>query len=641
MLLFFVLLLSFLLYRIGFIQFVKGDSYRKMAYSNQTSQRGINPKRGSIYDRNGQGLAISAPVDSVSVNPIGLRKEFKDDEAKLQELADFLASKTEMSASDIMAIFKEDNTFESIKRKIDPKIGGDIRSYVRGKGIANLYVDEDSKRFYPKGSLASHVLGFTGIDDQGLSGIELTYDNTLKGTPGKIMNEVDVLGRPITYDPERQVDAVDGYDVTLTIDATIQYMVEEALKRAIEEDEVKMGAAAIVMDPNSGEILALASYPDFDPNRPDAKPPTVDEADWKGFKDSKDTQTLYQTVFRNKAIMDTYEPGSTFKAITAAAALEEGVVKPSSQYVDKPLEMSGWTINCWQKWGHGPEDFAHSVYNSCNPVFAQVALSLGANRFYQYARMFGFMSRTGIELAGEPTNEEYLNLWHKNPQDIDIAVAGFGQRFQVSPIQVATAYCAIANGGSLIKPTLVKQISDSNGNIIKKNEPEVERKVISKATSDELRSILEGVVSEGTGKNAYINGFRIAGKTGTSETLQTKTEGRYVVSFAAMAPANKPKIVVLVILDDPQVEKRLRSGGVLAAPIAGKLSEEILEYMQVERQYDAPGKGQAPREVITPDVSGLTVKEAGERLKAFGLTYTLEGVDKDETTTVYSQNPKA
>ncbi|HOK42510.1 MAG TPA: penicillin-binding transpeptidase domain-containing protein [Thermoclostridium caenicola] len=640
MLLVFTLSLFFMLYRVGFIQFVKGEEYQKKAYSTQTQKRMINPKRGTIYDRNGKGLAISASVDTVSVNPNGLRSEVKEPE-KLQQLAQKLGEMLEMDAGDILEIFYKNSRFEYIKRKIDRDLGARVRNYVIGElGLQSIYIDEDSKRYYPNGSLAAHVLGFTGVDDQGLAGIELKLDATLRGMPGKIMNEVDVLGRPISFSKERYVEAVDGYDVFLTIDETIQYFTEKALEQAALNYNLKRGAAAIVMNPNTGEILAMASYPDFDPNDPDAKPDFVDDPDWKGFSSIENTNLLWSTVFRNKVVNDTYEPGSTFKAITAAAALEEGIVRPETTVVCKPYSLAGHTINCWHAGGHGQQDFAHAVYNSCNPVFVQEALAVGIDKFYSYVRMFGFQKRTGLELAGEPTDEEYRNLWHKNPTEIDLAVAGFGQRFQISPIQLATAYCAIANGGNLMKPMLVKQISDSNGNIIQKFEPQVIRKVISEETSRTVRTILEGVVSEGTGKNAYVSGYRIAGKTGTSETLQTESEGRYVVSFAAIAPADKPEIVVLVVLDHPQVEMHLRSGGILAAPVAGKLCEDILEYLQVERQYSEEDMKKMTEEVYVPSVVGLTVKEAVEKLKAYNLNYLVEG-SQDENAVVTAQTPRA
>jgi len=634
-------LLLFMLYRVGYIQFVKGEEYQKLAYLAQTQKRQINPKRGTIYDRNGKGLAISASVDTVSVNPIGLRDEVKSDENKLREIANNLAQYLDMDAETIMKKFNMNSRYEYIKRKIDRDVGTKVRNYLSNAKIQSIYVDEDSKRYYPNGKLASHILGFTGVDDQGLSGIEYVLDSTLKGVPGKIMNEVDVLGRQISFSNERYVDAIDGYDVYLTIDETIQHYAEKALDQAMLDYNLKRGGTIIVMNPNTGEILAMASKPDFDPNDPDAMPDYYEDTDWGGFSDPEDSQYLWQTVFRNKAVMDTYEPGSVFKAITAAAALEEGIVSLSTPAVCRPISLAGHTIDCWKKGGHGSEDFLHAVYNSCNPVFVNVALQVGIDKFYKYFKIFGFQERTGLELQGEPSSEEYRKNQHANPQEIDLAVTSFGQRFQISPIQMITAYAAIANGGNLMKPTIIKQISDNEGNIIKKFEPQVVRKVISEETSETLRGILEGVVAEGTGKNAYVSGYRVAGKTGTSETLTTDSDGRYIVSFSAIAPANKPQICVLVVLDFPQVEMSRRTGGNLAAPVAGRLVEEILEYMQVERVYTEKDKKDMTQEVYVPNVTGLTIKEAEEKLKAFGLKYTVEGNASDENAIVRSQTPKA
>lgn len=632
--------LVFLLYRVGFIQFVKGEEYRQMAYLNQTQKRQINPKRGTIYDRNGKGLAISASVDTVSVNPKALRDEVDGDETKLRTIANDLAAFLDMDSDTIMEKFNKNSRYEFIKRKIDREIGNQVRAYVMDKKIMNIYIDEDSKRFYPNGKLASHVLGFTGIDDQGLNGIELVLDNTLKGIPGKIMNEVDVLGRQISYSQERYIDAIDGYNVYLTIDETIQHFAEKALDQAILDYNLKNGGMVIVMNPKTGEILAMASKPDFDPNDPDGMPDFVNDPDWGGFSDPEDSKLLWQTVFRNKAVMDTYEPGSVFKAITAAAALEEGVITPVTPVYCKPISLAGHTINCWRRGGHGAEDFTHAVYNSCNPVFVNTALNLGIEKFYEYVRMFGLQERTGIELQGEPSNEELKNLWHSDPKEIDLAVTSFGQRFQITPVQLITAYSAIANGGDLMKPTIIKQITDQDGNIIKKFTPQVVRKVISEETARTVRSILEGVVSEGTGRNAYISGYRIAGKTGTSETLTTETEGRYVVSFMGLAPADDPQICVLVTLDHPQVAMNLRTGGVLAAPVAGKLIEEILKYMQVEKEYTEKDQREMTQEVYVPNVIGLTLKEAQDKLNAFGFQYVIEGKNTDENAIVYNQTPK-
>jgi len=641
MLLVFTFALLFLIYRIGFIQFVKGTEYQEKAYLNQTQKRQINPKRGTIFDRNGKALAISASVDTVGVNPKELMEEVDGNQEKLLQIATDLGTILDMDPGVILNKFNMNSRYEFIKRKVDKETGSLVRQYVVNASLKSIYIDEDSKRYYPKGSLASHVLGFTGSDDQGLNGIEYVLETTLKGVPGKILNEVDVLGRQVSFSKERYIDAIDGYDVFLTIDETVQYLTEKALDQAILDYNVKNGAAAIVMDPNTGEILAMASKPDFDCNDPGALPRGIIDENWGGLNDPEDSKYLWSVIFRNKAVMDTYEPGSVFKAVTACAAIEENVVSINTPEFCKPITVAGHTINCWKKGGHGSEDFLHAVYNSCNPVFVKTALDLGVQKFYEYFTMFGFREKTGIELLGEPSADELKAVQHQDPKEIDLAVSSFGQRFQITPIQMITAYAAIANGGNLLKPTIIKQISDNDGNIIKKFEPQVVRKVISEETARTVCSILEGVVTEGTGRNAYVAGYRIGGKTGTSQTLTTETEGRYIVSFMAVAPADKPRVCVLVVLDHPQNDMSQRSGGIVAAPVAGKLTEEILEYLQVEREYTETDKIRMTQEVYVPDVTGLTLAQAGEKLKAFGLKYVTEGSQTDPGAIIYNQTPKA
>lgn len=630
-------LLVALVGRLGYYQIVKGEEFSKLAYQNQTRSRIINPKRGTIYDRNGKELAISASVETISVNAQDFKDKMKDTPEKVDQIAADLAEILDMDPAVVKERLMSNTNWAFIKRKVEKEIGTKVREYLLANNINNIHVDEDSKRYFPNGRLASHVLGFTGDDEQGLNGIEKVFDQDLSGEPGMVMSEYDAVGRQVKYSPETYVEPIDGYDLYLTIDETIQYFTEKALEQAMLDDNLKRGAAAIVMDPNTGEILAMASKPDYDPNDPYAKPDILgEEVEWKGKSSQEDVNLLFQTVFRNKALMDTYEPGSTFKAITASAALEEGVVTPDTQFVCTTIQMAGFKINCWKAGGHGAETFRQGMYQSCNPVLVKTGLLLGIDKFYQYVRNFGFMEKTGITLNGEPGADQYQ--WWDKPAEIDIAVASFGQRFTISPLQLVTAYCAIANGGNLLKPTLVKQISDSEGNVIQKNEPQVVRKVISQQTSDTLRDILEGVVSEGTGKNAYVSGYRIAGKTGTSETKETDTEGRYIASFALFAPADDPVIALLVVLDHPQVNPH--TGGMLAAPVAGKLAEEILDYLQVEREYTEMDQKMMLKEMYVPEVRNLTLKDGIQKLKAYELNYIIEGEEKSDEAIIMEQTPK-
>ncbi|MDP4179782.1 MAG: penicillin-binding transpeptidase domain-containing protein [Bacillota bacterium] len=628
MLLFFLTIITALLIRLGWIQIVNGEWYQQQAFEQQNSGIEISAGRGTIFDRNGKELAVSANVETVSINPQEVRRSKKDKEVIAQKLSDILSLKKE----DIIKKLDRKSRYERIVRKIDKEVGDKVRKWIKDEQLSGIYVVEDTKRFYPNRNLAAHVIGFTGSDNQGLDGIEATMDKYLKGKPGKILSEVDAGGREISSNEQKHVEPQKGNNVVLTIDETIQYMAEKAMEKAIKDNKVLRGAAAIVMDPKNGDILALTSKPDFDLNAPFAAPSGVDPSAWKG-NTKEDIDKLSKTVWRDKAVVDTYEPGSTFKAITSAAGLEEGVITPTSPVTDFTVKVGGWNINCWKPNAHGNETFTEGVYNSCNPVFVRLSQTLGIDRFYNYVRKFGFYDKTMIDLPGEAKS-----VIHKKPTEVDMAAASFGQRFQISPIQLITAYGAIANGGTLYKPRLVKELTDDNGNIIKTFEPEKVRTVISKQTSDTLRTILEGVVSEGTGGNAYIKGYRVAGKTGTSETLQTKKEGRYIASFMSFAPADNPAICALVILDHPDVYPH--TGGMIAAPVAGKLVEDVLNYLEIQRKYTEKDKDALQVDTVVPDVTNKSIEDAKKLLNEKGLTYEIVNKGNTNATVVMEQMPK-
>ncbi|HEX9063222.1 MAG TPA: penicillin-binding transpeptidase domain-containing protein, partial [Clostridia bacterium] len=426
-------LVSALLIRVAWLQIINGDFYQQKAFMNQTRGRTISPKRGTIYDRNGKELAISASVETVSVNPSELSKSKVGVDTISQKLSEILS----MDKDKIYKKITAKSRYEILKKKVEKDIGNQVRAWAKEKKIDGIYIDEDSKRYYPNGNLAAHILGFTGAENQGLDGVEATMEQYLKGVPGKILSEVDASGRSMPFNEEKRVDAQDGKNVVLTIDEAIQSFAEKALEKAIDDNKILNGATAIVMDPRTGEILALASKPDFDPNNPSAPPPGVDPATWKGTT-PEDIKTLQKTVWRNKAVMDTYEPGSTFKAITSAAGLEENAIRPDSPVNDFTVKVGGFNINCWKPNGHGNETFTQGVYNSCNPVFVRIAQDIGIDTFYKYVRAFGFMEKTGIQLPGEA-----MSQFHKKPSEVDMSVASFGQRFQITPIQLITAYTAI------------------------------------------------------------------------------------------------------------------------------------------------------------------------------------------------------
>ncbi len=622
--------------RVAYWQIVEGARLRKEAFIQHNSGRIISSRRGTIYDRNGKELAISATVDTVWVNPTDIPYS----EPEPEEIAESLSHILNMDEQDILDKITRRTSYDTLKKKIDRETGDQVRKWVLDNDVHGIYVDEDNKRYYPKGSLASHVIGFTGVDNEGLEGLEFVLEKYLKGVPGRIVGEVDAGGHEMPFRTEKRIAPREGFNAVLTIDETIQYFAEKALEVAIFENRIKRGATAIVMDPRNGDILALASKPDFDLNNPFAPPPEmwapegIDLENWEG-RTNDEINVLRETLWRNRVLSDTYEPGSTFKAITTSAGLEEGVVTPDTMTSDYPVEIAGWKLKCWRYYRpHGEETFREGVYNSCNPVFVKVAQSLGIERFYQYVRAFGFYDKTGIILP------EAGSIFHKQPKELDMAVASFGQGFQITPMQLITAYCAIANGGTLLRPRIVKELTDSEGNIVKKFEKDEIRNVLSRQTSETVLDILEGVVTEGTGRNAYVKGYRVAGKTGTSETLP-RNSGRYIASFCAIAPADNPRICVLVTLDEPTGFSHM--GGVVAAPVAGSIVEDILNYLGIERRYTGRDMEMMRTPVYVPEVRGMTVDEAGKDLREGGLEYKVESAGNNDNTgkaVVMEQTPR-
>jgi len=610
-LLIFVFIVISLNIRVGWIQIVDGTELQKKAYLQQNQGHELIPKRGAILDRNGVELAVSASVEKISVNPQSIKLSKVD----INFLAEKLSTMLEIDKDEILKKITRVSKYEIIKRGIEKSVGDAIRNFVKTSEIEGVFIEQDTKRYYPYSNLAAHIIGHTGVDNQGLAGIEVMFEQELKGYPGKVLSETDAGGRALPFQEEKFITPVNGRNVVLTIDESIQYIVEKILEKAMEDNKVANGATAIVMDPKTGDILALVSKPDYNLNLPWAPPPGVNIKTWTGTTDA-DVKILQETVWRNKAVSDTYEPGSTFKAITTAAGLEEGAIKPNTIVNDSPAIVLGNQLNCWIIGNlHGVENFTEAVYNSCNPVFVRVAQSIGIDKFYRYVKAFGFYDKTGITLPGEASG-----TFHAKPTELDMAVLSFGQRSQVTPISLITAYSAIANGGKLMKPRLVKELTDSDGNVVKRYESEVVRSVISKSTAETLLNILEGVVTFGTGRNAYVKGYRVAGKTGTSET----TDGsRYIASFSAIAPADRPQICVLVALDNPLGDSHM--GGVIAAPVVGKMIDEILSYLQVEKKYTEMDKEMLVQEINVPDLRGTSITEAKKLLESKSLNYEIIG----------------
>lgn len=627
----FVFVIGALVVRTGWLQVVDGAQLKKEATQQQTRDKIINSKRGAILDRNGKELAVSASVEMVTVAPNEI-KEAKSAELVSEKLADILS----MSYEDIYKKVTKNSAYEIVKRKVEKQQTDQIRELMAAKetkaAFAGVSLEEDTKRYYPFGNFASHVIGFTGTDNQGLYGLEKAYDEQLRGTAGRVISAKNAIGVEMPFKYEEKYDSQDGRNVVLTLDETIQHFAEKHLEQAVVENKPTMGASVIVADPNTGEILAMATKPDFDLNEPF----TITDTDvlsqiesLPAEEQSKARSDALDKIWRNKAVSDTYEPGSVFKILTAAMGLEEGVVTPTDNFnCSGGVKVGGRTIHCWRTIGHGAETFKDGFKNSCNPVFMAVGERVGADRFFQYFKNFGLDAKTGFDIVGESES-----VFHKreNFHEVELATSSFGQSFQVTPLQMVAAVSAVVNGGMLYRPHIVKELQDSEGNVVESVDTTPVRQVVSEETSATMREFLEYVVSDGTGKNAYIKGFRVGGKTGTSEK-QPRDQGKYVASFLGIAPANDPKVLVLVTIDEPTGD--LHQGSQIAAPVVRDIIEDTLRYMGVEQQFSA--EELATMQATVPEVRGLGVTEAKAQLtnEGFGVKVVGNG------DTVLEQLPK-
>ena len=649
----FALFLVFLIYVISHLfywQVIKGNQLKDAAERQQTNQTAINARRGTIYDRNQNVLAESATVNTVVCNPQQIEKDCKDEsgsirKSDLRHIASSLAEILDLDEDDIYDKITKDNKFQYIKKRITVEEADAIKKLKdssvdkqTAKLFSGVYFEEDSKRYYQY-NIAPHIIGFTGYDNDGMQGIEKTFNSYLSGRAGTVISAKNAGGTTAEKQYEADTDAQKGDDIVLTIDENIQAILEKYLEQACAEDQLKEGACGIIMDPKTGEILAMATKPDFDLNDPTALLQYekfaigMEETIAKTESENEDERNeavakIRNKMWRNKAISDTYEPGSTFKILTAAIALEEGVADLNSQfYCGGSKKVADRTIKCHKVAGHGAEDFARGVINSCNVVFMELGLRIGSEKFQEYFKAFGLTKKTGIELIGESGSVYYKNRM----SETDIATSSFGQGFSITPIQLITAVSAVINGGNLMKPQIVKEIRNAGG-IVKSFYPQLVNKVISEQTSATMRNILERVVADpyGTGKNAYIKGYRIGGKTGTSE--KGRNNGKRIASFIGFAPADDPQIVCLVMLDEPQVANKY--GGTIAAPLVGAVIEETLEYMGIDRKY-TEAEAQSVS-VSVPDVREQSVSTAKEMIAAKNLNIKVSG----NGDTVLDQLPK-
>ncbi len=608
--------------RLFYFQVLKADEYRLKAEAQQLSDTVISADRGVIYDANMNVLAESAAAWLVYINP----SEIKDDTQ-----ANLIANGLSEIFGDVKPetilnkISNRKYSYVKVKDKIAYNIKSKVSAFIKENELHTVIgIDPDTKRYYPFGNFASTVIGMTNSDNNGRAGIELKYNDTLTGTPGRIITARDANSGLMQSNYETKYDAEQGTSLVLTIDKSIQYYLEKGLSQAVKDNDAQ-SAYGIVMDVNTGAILAMATMPDYNLNEPSVITDPDVLAELEKITDEDEYDVAYNNAvflsWRNKAISDTYEPGSVFKLFTASAGIEEGIVNLNSTYnCVGAIQVADNRIRCHNHDGHGTQDLTQGLMNSCNPFFITIGQNLGTDRFYKYFEAFGFTNKTNIDLPAEA--EPIANVTYHSKDNMGISQlssSAFGQTFQVSAIQMITAVSAIANGGKLMEPYVISKKLDQDGNTVYETIPEVKRQVISESTSETVLSMMERVVSGGTGRNAYIPGYRVAGKTGTSEKLTV--DGEYIASFVGCAPADDPQIAVLIIIDEPQSE--VHGGGAIAAPVAGSVIEQTLEYMNVEPVYT--DEELSKLNASTPDVSGLTVSGAKTSLEKQNFTYRVVG----------------
>lgn len=632
----FVLLAAAFIYGIGALfsaSIVHGEENRLKAERNQLSDTEISAQRGTIYDSNMKVLAKSASAWLVYVNP----SKVKDDaqlELVVSGLCDILGADEESVRNKLS---KTKTGYQKIAGEVETDKKDALKAYIKEHKKEKLNevigIDPDTKRYYPYSSFASTIIGFTNSDDKGVGGVEMQYDDTLTGVSGRVITAKNARQGSMSSAYETTYDAQPGASLVLTINEVIQYYLEQSLSQAMIDTGAKY-AYGVVMDVDTGAVLAMTSKPDFDLNNPRViSNATVAEriaAIEDAAQKSQETSDALYAQWRNRTISDTYEPGSVFKTVVAAAAIEEGVVDLNTTYTcTGGIQVANHYQKCWKAGGHGHETLTEGLMNSCNPFFITIGQKLGKENFYKYFEAFGLTEKTGIDLPAE-ANPVAGKTYHalERMGISELSSSSFGQTFQVSPIQMITAVNTIANGGKLMQPYVVDAKLDSNGNVIEKTTPNVKRQVISEKTASTVAGMMENVVSIGTGKNAYVAGYHVAGKTGTSEKIGIP--GAYIASFAGFAPADNPQVSILIAIDEPV---GAHGGGAVAAPIAGELLEQILTYLNVEPQYE--DKEISNISSVAPSLVGQTVNEA----KNAAAKFTLKVIGNGEK--VISQIPAA
>ena len=622
-------LLFFKLYK---LQITRHEELQAKAVSQQTRSSVVTASRGAIYDASGNILAISSTAETIFLSPKEINDALNDEENPVawtkEVLAAALAKILDVSEEGILKkMARTDSMYEVLKFRVEEDIADQVRQYINDNKVKGVYLTTDAKRYYPYGDLAAQVIGFVGVDYTGLFGLEAEYDKELQGQSGLVVTAKANQQNDLLYEYSQYFDPENGDELQVTLEATVQYYLEKGMKDMCDAYSPANGAAGIVLDVRNGGILAMASFPNYDLNDyATVTDKTLLEQMERGELDEEGAQ---QKQWRNKALNDTYEPGSTFKILTLSAALEEGLIdKTTSVNCSGSVNISGHTIHCSNKAGHGLQNLEQTVGNSCNPAFISYGLKLGTEKFYQYMRSFGIMSATGVDLGGEATGVFAADA---NFTQLDLACYAFGQNFTVTPLALIAAQAACVNGGYLYTPHFAQQITDSDGNVIWQHDDTPVRQVISEETSATVRECLEYVVASGTGKNGQVAGYRIGGKTGTADKGQS---GDVVVSFLCFAPADDPQIMMLITMDTPSRSTGTYvSGGNMVAPYSSAIMAEILPYLGIEPSYSA--EELMGVDTTVPNVIGMSVEEAKDRLKERGFACKVEG----DGETITDQTP--
>lgn len=622
-----------LISRLFVLQFVDSASLREKAYKQTTANKVISPKRGTIYDSTGKALAVSTEVDTVSVNPslIVVKNNQEETNALKEKVATALANIFELDYNEVLVKITSTNSIETIAKKVDLNKVEELKQWMKdNKCYSGINIDKDTKRSYPYNNLASNLIGFCGSDNNGLSGIEYNLDSTLTGTPGKLVTATDVTQEAIPDSDKQYIAPENGSNITLSIDANIQAIVEKYLKQAVDENNCKNGGSMILMDPSTGDILAMATYPDYNLNTPFEPNESLSQG-WDELSSEEKSNKLYK-MYSNKVVNETFEPGSIFKTIMASIALEENITETDIAgdfYCSGSIQVADKNIQCAKTSGHGSESLRNALENSCNPALIQLGQRIGANTLYKYFNAFGLFSKTGIDTAGE-SSSQFHSLDSVGP--VELATMSFGQRFTITPLQMITAACAIANDGVLVKPRLITKIENPDTKVVTNVDVEEVRQVISPETAAKVRGMMRSVVEDGGGQSGAVKGYTIGGKTGTSEPNPNHPEDGYVASFLAIAPVENTKVVALLSLYGPQGKSHF--GGVIAAPVVSQVLSEVLPYLGIPSNDNSSESNG----IKIPDLKNKTVEEAKQILKDLGIN-CLTSANSSEIIT--SQTPKA